>query len=130
MAAMLFLIWIGSGWWATYWNASHDVGAGFFRGQLWIRCCDKGYFSTPVPADYQLGYHPFGGIDWNAMWGRYGGDGYIILPLWPLVLVAFFSAIAAWWCDVRATVSRPRCAGCGYDKAGLRNGVVCPECGH
>ena len=53
---------------------------------------------------------------------------YVFVPIWmPLVALAVPSALA-WWRRLRRF--RPgQCRQCGYDRAGLGAGVVCPECG-
>jgi hypothetical protein len=52
---------------------------------------------------------------------------YASLPLWPLVAVVDVMAVRAWRRFLRQ--SGHACAVCGYSRAGLAAGAVCPECG-
>ncbi len=56
---------------------------------------------------------------------------YWFVPLWPLPLLSLLATAAAWRADAKY-LRRARdgaCLKCGYDRAGLAAGVVCPECG-
>jgi len=78
---------------------------------------------------------------WTSSWYR-GLDGQTIrwdvsispgtvrvvaIPLWPVV-VAFAGVTAYSWLPTRRSAG-PACSACGYDRAGLDDNHVCPECG-
>ena len=55
----------------------------------------------------------------------------VIVPFWQLVIPTMAAALFAWLVDAKY-LRRARegaCPACGYDRAGLAAGVVCPECG-
>ena len=60
-----------------------------------------------------------------------GADGtgflFLFIPLWIPVLII---TVPLWWLWRLDCRSRPgQCQLCGYDRAGLGAGAVCPECG-
>jgi len=53
------------------------------------------------------------------------------VPMWIPLGVLLGATSGAWWLDAAAR-RRARvglCAACGYERAGLAPGAVCPECG-
>jgi hypothetical protein len=63
--------------------------------------------------------------------GGVAGKGWAWVPLWmPAAPVLAWSG-GLWWRDVLARRRRPvgLCERCGYDRKGIGEGSVCPECG-
>jgi hypothetical protein len=63
--------------------------------------------------------------------GRSGSLGSLMFAAW-IPLFVFGAPAAFWWGrDLRAwrRVRAGRCRGCGYDRRGLAEKAVCPECG-
>jgi len=54
----------------------------------------------------------------------------VSIPLWPFILAALGTTVAAWRLDVLARRRQyTHCPKCNYDRTGLAPGAVCPECG-
>jgi hypothetical protein len=72
------------------------------------------------------------GLDlWMSSFKRYNQP-ILTLPVWWAALPATAIAAALWRHDIIAT-RRWRlhyCMKCGYERAGLAPGAVCPECGN
>jgi hypothetical protein len=133
--ALVVVVWIGSVWWWCGWevtpythieiehgrlSVSHTTGWIFENEQpVWMKRC------TSVLSD-----HPDEGLELWPLWvvgrGR-AGLTQVFVPLWIPLLAAAGCMGLAWRGSARA---RAGCCGrCGYDRAGLGAGAVCPECG-
>ncbi len=67
------------------------------------------------------------GFVWESGWGATGFH----FALWPAALLSLLPTFAAWRADTKH-LRRARegaCPACGYNRAGLAPGAVCPECG-
>ena len=68
---------------------------------------------------------------WVTEVGTAGGPlPFLCVPTWMIALLAAtLSGMSwrAWWRDRHRR--RGLCAKCGYDRSGLRDGAMCPECG-
>ena len=142
VTVLLVVVWIGSGGWQMecFWPESPQI-IGFVALQdgslMWgtivaTRPSDRaldhavvrmGFYRYP-PVNGKIVWH------WNlAFWMFHFRSACI--PLWgPLVVVAL-ATVSAWHLD---TFARRRallnlCPKCNYDRIGLADGAVCPECG-
>ncbi len=73
---------------------------------------------------------------WWFNWYDGGGTSarLLIVPFWPLLVVAVATAAPAWRLDLvdrrrRGRAERGQCSKCGYDRRGIGAGSLCPECG-
>lgn len=128
-----------TGWGAAGWTPNSDhrppltwlvIGQGCMEASH--RPCLPyvfGMFSVPFPWD---------AVDPRFVWmpaaQTYstpdGGGAWVRLPLWLLLIPAAPIAGHALVAGIRALRAVPgACARCGYDRAGLPEGAVCPECG-
>jgi hypothetical protein len=132
---LLLVVWIGSVWWQVGCHRNipdyGSRGAGIAEGRLFV-------FKSPMMQDARVG-----GIQWVSFLTRPSfqfsfvfiptgpGYWYSAVPLWFPALLSLLATTAAWRADWKY-LRRAReglCTGCGYDRAGLAAGAVCPECG-
>ena len=103
---------IGSGrvkvWWARAGAFSPEDG--------WIASWYRGLDGAP--------------IRWGCS-ASFGAVRVVAIPLWLPALLSLLATATAWRADAKC-LRRARegaCPACGYDRAGLAAGAVCPECG-
>ncbi len=129
LTVLLLVVWIGSGWfYVTCGLQSRDelglaYGGNSYSPAMGItHVVDNGWRYGPLRSP-----EIFWEINWSAVWP----DPYFSVPLWPAVLLSLLATAAAWRADLKylRRVREGACAGCGYDRAGLAAGAVCPECG-
>ncbi len=131
VAVAIGVIWLVSGW--VYFGAAARASGSettitVDRGVVRVfRMVDP---AVPGPTGVQV----FGGRrrpPWKGWVRRYSTSGSSLsgaveVPLWPLLALAISPFVVAW---VRRQRFGPgHCPKCGYDLAGLKDGV-CPECG-
>ena len=136
LTVLLVVVWIGSGWWQMYLSGGEGseltVAAGklivygpFYRlpsltrGHVW--------FDT-VPFVLQWWF------DWGTNDDRWPFSipiWHFAIPLWFPFLLSLLATAAAWRADAKylRRVREGACPACGYDRAGLAAGSLCPECG-
>ncbi len=90
-------------------------------------------FSPRFKGEPVLGFRTDSFEHRNAQAGRYEREFQLIMPIWPIFLLAAApTALWAWRTAVarrrRRRRDANRCAGCGYDLTGNTSGR-CPECG-
>jgi hypothetical protein len=143
-AVVFSLAWIASvcGWaqWLSYMTGEYRaffVGRGFVRAewshQRWPSYARNGWIPHNPREGWTRGWYsaqqPLQGA-W--LWMPYGCaegknvNGVVVLPLWCPVLVMGVPAWLAWRRDVR---DRNWCYWCDYERRGLAEAAVCPECG-
>ncbi|MFN0012504.1 MAG: hypothetical protein ACKVS8_12770 [Phycisphaerales bacterium] len=129
VCAALLVVWVGSGWWFLMWSSTGGTIVQIGAGQATV-ASDMSKYLAPYQPGLEAGRTRASfayGFDWIAE----GLDWEFVFPLWaPFVLFLIPTAIA--WClDARARRAARigLCAKCGYDRAGLAPGAVCPECG-
>lgn len=134
---VLFIVWIGSvSWSASYagdcWIGYGSFSIGFESGAYRVF---EAWGNAAV--EYPHGWHVDEAQEPFAWWpsfvstGRYWGA---TIPIWALVMVTMFIAVATRRLDTRSRrrARLNQCACCGYDRAGLvggAKGAACPECG-
>ena len=108
-------------------------------GDGWDLAVGKGtvsYCWAPGMAEEPL--HPFEWVDthgipftWWFLWRPHRGSLVAAVPLWAPLALALVPTALAWRLDglARCRVRLGHCPHCGYDRAGLAPGAVCPECG-
>ena len=129
LTVLLVVVWIGSAWWYVSLEQYGRGGVVAGGGRVVVK--------TPLPAKY------IGDIevecvraDLDFFWWFYTGAGrscafMVSIPLWAPMLIFLLPTAFAWRADAKY-MRRARvglCAACGYDRAGLAAGAVCPECG-
>ena len=69
-------------------------------------------------------------VGWDWMWEHDRGlhADFRAVPLWPTWVAIALATGLMLWLD-RHGFGRGLCHGCGYDRAGLSEETVCPECG-
>ena len=119
-------VYVASFWWVAVVHDGIEDEVGVGRGSLWV---DWG--KGPDSSETWIGYvKPLANSGVPPTWWfrfvRWGEHGSYWVPLWFPALA--LGATTAWlW---RHSKPGPgRCVKCGYSRAGLPAGAVCPECG-
>ena len=129
VSVVLVVVWIGSGWI----GAMHVGSAGI---NVWVR---EGRFGGVILSGrkvYTRAYWEWDHsinpeFEWGFEWDPDYGGTHFYIPLWFPTLLSLLPTAAAWRADAKC-LRRARvkmCPACGYDRAGLAAGVMCPECG-
>ncbi len=129
LTVLLLVVWIGSGWWGVTWYAPWHYALVCEASRLMV-------IEPPGPAPwFGIGEFEFKRSTALSGWwfdgGAISGQRFVIIPLWPLPLLSLLATAAAWRADAKY-LRRARegaCLACGYDRAALAAGAVCPECG-
>jgi len=129
LTVLLVVVWIGSAWWVVVWTdagGSYGLQGGqavFSEPQILL---EPGLTFFRVRA---IGPRPFAW--WFDRSQGFSGRYWHFIPLWPLPLLSLLATAAASRADAKylRRVRVGLCAKCGYDRAGLVAGAVCPECG-
>ena len=129
LTVLLVVVWIGSGWLDVIWDPGGGGEIGVEAGQLWIA---PPYLSGVL--DHSGIFTVFarvGPLNWWFTWENWGDGPAIAIPLWFPALLSLLATAAAWRADAKylRRVREGACPACGYDRAGLAAGAVCPECG-
>jgi hypothetical protein len=117
------------------WMFGVDIGRftiGFNEGRL----CATMWSGTVGPGYYGMRKHALA-VNWHYSADRIDNSTETIcrtayIPLWVPFLAGALPAEACWAFVAirrRSLARADRCLGCGYDRAGLPSGAVCPECG-
>ncbi len=132
LSVVLVTVWIGSGWWyAAYtWRGGAEVDVAV--GLVIVGQADPamnwplpGWDVGPRELSYDWWFHGSADRSADLSWWWFG------TPLWLPTASLLLATAAAWRLDAiaRRRARAGCCAKCGYDLRGLRDGVVCPECG-
>jgi hypothetical protein len=127
LSVVLAVLWAVSAVWRAGWQTQQlyfGIGAGTVgvthSSVGWTRS-DPGLKGGRVRVPLQWWVNA--DRDWTNRW--------VWIPLWMPLVISLGVTAAAWRLEVlarrRARVGK--CAACGYDRAGLKAGAVCPECG-
>jgi len=129
LTVLLLVVWIGSGWIRV------ARVAPLSHAEIVDTGCFKFIFMRGSGLKDQTYWSCRGGraVEFNWAFQR-TKDGYLrelVIPLWCPTLLSLLATAAAWRADSKylRRVRVGLCAGCGYDRAGLAAGAVCPECG-
>ena len=129
LTVLLVVVWIGSGWRAVSWFWPDSGVVGLQAGCLtYHNVAGGGKAGDYLNFWFRPENKPF---KWGFSRGtRYVADAFAI-PLWFPALLSLLATAAAWRADAKylRRVREGACPGCGYDRAGLAVGAVCPECG-
>ena len=129
LTVLLVVVWIGSAWKEFVWLTRWDWSANVVAGRVFVM---SPYAEAPSDCRNQCDFvsHPFR-FAWWFKQGLQGTGFYCFLPLWPAALLSLLATAAAWRADAKylRRVREGACPACGYDRAGLAAGAVCPECG-
>ena len=141
VTVLLVGVWIGSGWCAFVCPLGPRHVLAVERGTLALRgfSADHAfkfgfygnppYFHEPPKQDLVWYTSTAGSTRLIVATLRSRSEDLDVL-LWALLLGAAITSVLAWRLDVLAKRSRfSFCAKCGYHRAGLAAGAVCPECG-
>ncbi len=129
LTVLLVVVWIGSGWLEIGWSNQYSLEMYVSSGIV------GGIYDPSAPPSFSSGVFSGGAhepsLNWRFGSGVFNKGRFMAIPLWPAVLLSLLATAAAWRADAkylrRARVGS--CAACGYDRAGLAAGAVCPECG-
>jgi hypothetical protein len=113
------------------WTGAHDI-VDLISGGVVVEHHPWSGPSFP-PGERVLAAHwrPRLGVPWMRPWFLDGRSWELFVPFWIPALACAVPSAWAWRLDAaaRRRERAGRCAGCGYDLAGLAAGLVCPECG-
>ena len=129
LTVLLLVVWIGNGWWNAEFLFGGHFGIMVNRGAVeWVR-----FPPNAPPLATRLRLDVAAAIDLTP-WietSRFGKGWDVTMPLWPASLLSLLATAAAWRGDAKylRRVREGACPACGYDRAGLAAGAVCPECG-
>ena len=129
LTVLLLVVWIGSGWISIVRFNRFGGSSGVYSGRfvtLDVEATKQG-----IPVTWRR--LPSFGFSLNLWFQIRTGTSVTMrsVPIWPAILMALAPTAIAWRTDAKYT-RRARaglCAGCGYDRAGLAAGCLCPECG-
>jgi len=129
LTVLLVVVWIASAWWDISSRNTDGGVIGLASGRLLVVRPMAGE-SAGVYGNPQFA-RPRAALEWWYLWQRSPFHLACAIPLWPAALLSLLATAAAWRADAKY-LRRARmglCAGCGYDRAGLAAGSLCPECG-
>lgn len=126
---VLVVVWVASAWWAGLWGIQSGLHVRVEEGCVYV------IQGEPLPGIPILGrgalltHHRWPLLWWFASGGSQTYS-YTQVPLWAPALLTLAFTVFAWRRDasIRRLQTRGFCP-CGYDRAGLAAGAVCPECG-
>ncbi|CAG0964830.1 hypothetical protein PHYC_00924 [Phycisphaerales bacterium] len=138
-AVLLFVAWLGSGWWFISWIGASGWSAGIGRGGFGFGrvvvprefAVSPGWVVGPDYPPARSGYAPI--WEWTVHWASpHPPNFYTSTPLWiPFVTAAMLAAFL--YRRHRREHRRTEaglCPTCGYDRRGLASPAApCPECG-
>ena len=128
VALVLLVAWIGSSLGNVYWFPPSRYYAGVMSARLFI--VDTGVIGNPGDPK-RFRFEQPGQPGWCFDPTAWPVSRFYSMPLWPLPLLSLLATAAAWRVEAKY-LRRARegaCPACGYDRAGLAAGAVCPECG-
>jgi hypothetical protein len=130
---LLVVAWAWSGrytvgvWWASPRSPPWEYSLALSAGSIQLIRSDQ-YFGTE--SGYTGVHRHRNGILWRAFW-RNGSPMVVLLPLWFVAAPSLLTTVLAWRLDALAR-RRARlgfCPICHYDRTGLAEPAICPECG-
>jgi hypothetical protein len=127
VSAVLAVVWLGSMVWFATWETSGNMGFSVGYGSIGIAKVVTGWGSSARFAWGRVDVP----LEWWVLVYKNGRDWMVWVPLWMPLVVSLGVTAAAWRLEVlaRRRARMGKCASCGYDRAGLKAGAVCPECG-
>lgn len=128
LTVLLLVMWVGSAWWWGGVDRAPASYVGMSAGRIGIG------WREPWSITSMTGDWVFVRSSLRIQWwfeGRKvasGGTTFstVLMPMWPLVVLAATPTIWIWWHDRRSPPTG--CRNCGYDLRGAAH-EVCPECG-
>lgn len=135
VSVVLVTVWVGSAYgWCLHLQRRAFV-LDVFRGQCMYQTAQAESATRPTidstrPTIVKWTRPSPRGFNWSCNYGGTPYWGYVVIPLWPFVLISIAITAAAWRMDTLAQ-RRKRiggCPACGYDRAGLAADAPCPEC--
>ncbi len=130
VSVLLLVVWVGSGWRHMVWETPSKEWAAMGGGGL-IGIGEGMRFSSRSGVGGWQAQDTAFAIRWWPDWDLSGPSWHVFVPLWMPATLALAATAGAWRLDMLAR-RRARvglCKKCGYDRAGLAPGSVCPECG-
>ena len=129
LSVLLVVVWIGSGWRTHDWTMAGGHTGALYRGRLVVNHLNDRVFPGALVRAQSASTLP--GFQWWFDWQDWWGGRIVSIPLWPAVLLSLLATAAAWRADAKylRRVREGACPACGYDRAGLAAGSLCPECG-
>lgn len=128
-----FYIGIGDGGgrvWSVQYGMMTVVSTGPLPKTRTLGMRTMGVMFDPLPEGVKVIANPQAFMRW-WWWERMPmmvGWGVVFSAWLPVIPLGVIGAIG-WWLEARARWWIGKCAKCGYDRAGLNVGAVCPECG-
>ena len=134
---LLVVVWIGSGWLFVGFATEAGSAVYFTAGGVGVQTSRR--YAIDSPFDWGSRKAPLWSLwDWECRSSGPGPPSFhtppgfsVFGPLWPFMMPIAGTTVIAWRLD---TLARRRarlnlCPKCDYDRTGLADGAVCPECG-
>ncbi len=136
LSVVLLVVWIASARWKVEWTSEGTIRVAIAYGSCIVADYDR---QREVFAQMKaMGLaHTWEvvAVDGPFHWWFHAltapGVRVVHLPLWLPCLLSLLATAAAWRADAKylRRVREGGCPACGYDRAGLAAGSLCPECG-
>lgn len=129
-SVVLATAWIGSVWWQFWWYKRDGESVFVVNGILETTHVGGRGSLRNARGHWRL-YRVPPAIEWLARLDVRSNPWDVQVPIWSLVLPAALATAVAWRSDAiaRRRFRAGACASCGYDRRGLADDAVCPECG-
>jgi len=129
LTVLQLVVWVGSGWMTIGYAPVRGPTAALAAGVVIVLIPTTGLTASARPG--WTAKQESSKFQW---WFSFLGNQRVkvcIVPLWSPALLSLLATAAAWRADAKymRRVRVGLCAACGYDRAGLAAGAVCPECG-
>lgn len=127
VSAALAALWMASMVWTVGWRTKGPLSAGVVSGGMGVTWSSLPGAPGAVFRDRRSDEPTI----WWVQAGSIARTWWMWVPIWMPLAVSLCVTAAAWRMEVlsRRRERIGKCASCGYDRAGLKAGAVCPECG-
>ena len=133
IVGLILVAWPLSRWWSVSLRLPNRCSVSVMSGAVFVgaEAALAGVPEVPVGVYFQDNLMGELGIFWTSRHIKSSMTEVVMIPLWIPLLFVLAPAGALWRVDIvrRRRHHQNFCPSCGYDRRGLRTGVLCPECG-